>query len=102
MTVDITLFPEVDHLGAAQVREGQFTGPASYATGGDPVDIPNDLKMSEVWVFLATNPTNGTVIRHVAYDRATSKLKWFLNDGTEVAALTDLSTYTGQFFVTGK
>jgi hypothetical protein len=102
MTVDLSLFPAVDHLGAAQVREGQFTGPLSYATGGDPVNVGDDLKMSEVWVFLATQPTNGTTIRHVVYDRTANTLKWFLNDGSEVGNGVDLSTYSGQFFATGK
>jgi hypothetical protein len=38
----------------------------------------------------------------VVYDRTANTLKWFLNDGSEVGNGVDLSTYSGQFFATGK
>lgn len=102
LTVDMTIYPFVDLTAQAQVRSGKLTGPASYPTGGVVVDIPNELKMSEVWFFICTPPTNGTVVIEAVYDFAADKLKFFDMAGAEIANTTDLSLYTARFFCTGK
>lgn len=102
MEVDVTLYPFCDLTAQMQVRSGQLTGPNPYATGGDPVNVGDDLKLSEVFLFLVEPPSNGTVIRLVKYDYATNKLKWFDLAGNEIANGTDLSTYTARFLCTGK
>ena len=103
MTVDITLFPFVDLTAQAQVRSGKLTGPNAYVTGGDSVDVGNDLKLSEVWFFTAANPTNATAVHHTEYNYTTDKLQWFDgNTGSEVANGTNLGAFTARFFCTGK
>lgn len=103
MTVDTTLFPFTDLTGGnAQIRSGHLTGPASYVTGGDSVNLGDDLKMSEVWVFLAEPPSNGVDLRLVRYDYTNNKLKWFDLAGAEIAGGTNLAAYSARFFVTGK
>ena len=102
MEVDVTLYPFCDLTAQMQVRSGELTGPASYVAGGDPVNVGDDLKLSEVFLFLAEPPSNGTVIRLVRYDYAANTLKWFDMAGAEIAGGVDLSTYTARFFCTGK
>lgn len=103
MNIDITQFPFTDRSGGAERRHGVGTGPASYTTGGETVDPPNDLKLGTVWTFLADPAINLTPIALlVKYDYANNTLLWFQFDGTEVAALTDLSAYTYRFEAAGQ
>jgi hypothetical protein len=46
-------------------------------------------------------PTDGSVLRHVAWDYVNKKLKWFDNAGAEIAALTNLSTFACRIEVIG-
>lgn len=79
----------------------KFTGPASYATGGDSVTAA-ELGMGKVHVWNGATVSNGTVILLVHYDYANRKLKYFDLTGAEVAATTNLSTYTGYAEVIGQ
>ena len=102
MEVDVTLYPFCDLTAQMQVRSGQITGPASYVTGGDEVDVGNDLKLSEVFLFLCEPPSNGSVIRLARSDYTATTLKWFDMAGAEIANGVDLSGYTARFLCTGK
>lgn len=99
-TIDRTTFTSADASNAKLRRLGIYTGPASYATGGDPC-TPADLGLGKIHVFLIEPPTNGTVIVHAVYDYTNETVKWFDEAGAEIAAATDLSGYTARFEVIG-
>lgn len=96
-----TNWPMRDLTAQGQIRSGSYTGPASYPTGGETVDL-NEIGFSEVWWWAPMVFTNGTVVILAIYDAANSKLKFFDMAGAEIANATDLSTYTSTFFATGK
>ncbi len=79
-----------------------YTGPASYATGGDSLP-PGAVKLGRIKVILFEPALNaaGTAILLLRYDYAASKVKWFDMAGAEVAAATDLSGYSAGFEVIG-
>jgi hypothetical protein len=94
----VTKHPQISFQNAqASVR--QYTGPASYATGGDLIDA-NDLKIGsivDIWFTLAVNGA-GTV-RLLHYDGANGKIRWVVPDtGSEVANTTDLSGFQAFLF----
>lgn len=95
-------FPMRDLTAQAQVRTGKITGPASYPTGGEAVDLLEDLGLSQVWWWAPMVFTNGTAVILAIYDVVTSKVKYFDMAGAEIADATDLSAYTSTFFATGK
>lgn len=87
-------------LGNARAAVRTYTGPASYATGGDSL-VAREVKLShihDVWATLAVNAA-GTV-RLLLYDAANGTVLWYVpNTGAEVANGTDLSGYTAQILV---
>ena len=91
-----------DRSGANERRVVPYTGPASYATGGDSF-TPEELALGKLLAVLALTITNGTAIRVGAYDYTNKKILWYVpNTGAEVAATVDLSGFTGRFEVIGK
>ena len=103
MFTDLNIeWPMRDLTAQAQVRSGKITGPASYETGGEAVDLLEDLGLSQIWWWAPMVFTNGTLVISAIYDAVTNKVKYFDAAGTEVANATDLSTYTATFFCTGK
>ncbi len=82
----------------ARMAHGQYTGPASYVTGGDPW-VAGDVKLShltEIFFGLAVNGA-GT-IRGLLYDSTNDTVLWFVLDtGNEVANGTDLSGFNSRF-----
>lgn len=100
-TIDRTTIQFQDATATRIRRLGVYTGPASYATGGDSLTA-QELAMGRIDVFLAEPLTNGTVILVPRYDYAAQKLKVFDLAGAEVSAATNLSTYSGRFEAIGK
>ena len=91
-----------DKSATCQRRVFKYTGPASYATGGDSL-TPEELALSKIDVVLNKIIGNGTSIRIGWYDFTAKKILWFVpNTGVEVAAATDLSGFTGRMEVIGR
>lgn len=102
MTLNETSFPSRDRMSDRMVREVRYTGPASYATGGDPVNATSDLGLGEIFGVYGTI-SSGTAVRVPWFDYPNQKILWFVpNTGAEVAAAVDLSTFSGTLLFTGK
>lgn len=100
-TLDQTTIQAQDHTGTRIVRYGRYTGPASYATGGDPL-TPANVAMGKIDVMLTDNPSDGTTIYLTRYDHTNAKMKWFDLAGAEVAAAVNLSTFVLRYMAIGK
>lgn len=100
MTIDRTIGPYHDSSNARIRKVGLFTGPTSYATGGDSV-TPALLGMGRVEALLMEPFTNGSVIIFARYVPADETVKFFDMAGVEIANLTNLSTYTARFEAIG-
>lgn len=71
-----------------------YTGPVSYATGGD-TGLLAALGVGQIVTVLGTL-SNGSALLMVKYVHATEKLLIFsLATGAEVANAADISTYSG-------
>jgi acyl-CoA synthetase (AMP-forming)/AMP-acid ligase II len=93
-----------DNAGIRARRVVTIAGPASYATGGDPI-APRQLWLGMIEFFPSVIVLNaaGAAPRSVVYDYTNEKLRWFVTDtGAEVTATTDLSGYTFHVEVMGK
>lgn len=99
-TIDRTTVAYHDASNTRLRKIGTYTGPASYATGGDPC-TPGDLGLGKVHVIFFEHASNGTVILLARYDATTEKVKWFDLAGAEVANATALSAYTARFEAIG-
>lgn len=98
--LDLTLFRAEDVRSTKRVISGVYTGPASYATGGDAL-LPNEVKLGQIHYFDTEPPTNGTDLRLARYDYTNQKVKWFDLAGAEIANGTDLSAYSCRFEAVG-
>jgi hypothetical protein len=100
-TLTLTSFPFRDKMMDRLVREVQYTGPASYATGGDPIS-GSDLGSGEIFGVYG-NISDGSSVRTAWWDYANQKLKFFVpNTNVEVAAAVNLSTFSGTLLFTCK
>lgn len=107
MTLSETSFSARDRLADRMVRQVRYTGPASYAAGGDPVNAPTELGMGEVYVVVGeignVSGAVSTAIRLPHFDYANQKIQWFIpNTGAEVAGAVDLSGFSGVLTFFGK
>jgi hypothetical protein len=100
MSVGLTTFRAEDGSSTKRRTEGIYTGPASYATGGESI-LAGALKLGQVHLVLFEPASNGTVIILLKYDYTNSKVKAFDMAGAEIANATDLSTYTARFEAIG-
>lgn len=102
-TIDLTVARPRDVAGVRRRTIGQYTGPASYATGGDPF-VAGDAGLGEIekMIFAIARNVAGTAIRFVTYDHTNGKAMWFTDSSTEVAATTDLSTFRVRFEAVGR
>lgn len=100
-TIDRTTIQLQDATATRLRRLGVYTGPASYATGGDALSAA-DLGLGRVDVLHLEPLTNGTAILLARYDYTNAKVKVFDMAGAEVSAATNLSTYTARFIADGK
>lgn len=99
-TLDLTQYRAEDVRSTKRVISGIYTGPASYATGGDAF-VPGDVKLGQIHFLVANPASNGTDLRLVLYDYTNSKMKWFDLAGAEIANATDLSAYSARFEAVG-
>lgn len=91
----------IDSTSSQMLRTMRWTGPASYATGGEDVS-PSVFGVGYVNAILAAVITDGATTRVGAWNAATGKLLWFVpNTNAEVANATNLSTFTGALVVFG-
>lgn len=98
MPLDTTTIPDRHERTGAKIRKFyRVTGPTSYATGGESLNVG----LSRPELVLADHATNGTDLRIVQWDYANGKLKWFDLAGAEIANGTDLSTYAARVEVIG-
>lgn len=103
MNISETSFPARDRLNDRMVRQVRYTGPASYATGGDPVAATTDLGMGEVFAVTGSLIGSGSAVRLVFFDYTNQKLQMFVpNTGAEVANAVDLSGFSGVLTFYGK
>lgn len=90
-----------DASGSFLRRVERWTGPSSYATGGETCSastfgLGTLIKGPNGIAF------DGTNVRLVVWQPSTNKLLWFVpNTGAEVANGVDLSAYSLQFEVVG-
>lgn len=100
MPVGLTTFRAEDGSSTKRRTLGIYTGPASYATGGESITAAT-FKLGQVHVVLFNPATNGSVIVLLAYDYTNNKVKAFDMAGVEIANATDLSAYTARFEAIG-
>lgn len=100
-TLDKTIGAYHDASNARIRKIGNYTGPASYATGGDAL-VSGDLGMGRIEMLNFEIATNGSVILIVRYDYVNNKVKWFDLAGAEVANTTALGAYSARFEAIGK
>lgn len=93
MTFDSTIAP-YDQSATLKRQIATYTGPASYATGGDAVDA-GVIRGGRLLAIGAAVATDGTTAYLLWLDVANQKILWFVaSTGLEVAALVDLSAFT--------
>lgn len=92
--------PFQDRTGNYNRRVFQYTGPSSYATGGDSL-TPESIGLGRIEALLGLTISNGAAILWGWYDRTNEKIEWYSATGTEVTNATDLSAYTGVFEAVG-
>ena len=95
-----------DRVGKRFIWAGVYTGPKSYATGGDPLVIPPFQSQIDSIDSSGILSVSGTyivrAIPSVGAARATWKVKWYTAAApqTEVTAAVDLSAE--KFLLSGK
>ena len=101
MPLDKTVGNYFDSTNAHLVRVARWTGPASYATGGEDVS-PAIFGLGKIIALLGCVITDGTTTRIGVWNIATQKLQFIVpNTNVEVAAAVNLSTFTGAIVVFG-
>ena len=91
-----------DAAGVRMRRIGVYTGPASYATGGDSF-LPGDVSLGTVEFLSFEMATNGSVFYHVFYDVTNETAIWIVGTtGLEVGNAVDLAAFTCRFEAVGK
>ena len=92
-----TLTRSVKYFDASNTvhrRHGTYTGPASYATGGDALAAA-DFGLGTLVALHFTVPISTTpAARTLAWQASSGKVIWFDMAGAEIANGTDLSTFT--------
>jgi hypothetical protein len=101
MTITRTIGNYHDSSNARIRKIGQFAGPASYTTTGDPLTAA-ELGLGRVEVLLCEPFDNGTAILLAVYQVATARLKFYDMAGNEVANGTNLSGYNARFEAIGR
>lgn len=81
---------------------GGYTGPASYATGGDSFTA-SDVGMGRVEHLILSHAYDGTNLRLLVWNPTTQRVVWVVpNTNAEVAAAVDVSTFTARFEAIGQ
>jgi hypothetical protein len=100
MTITRTIGNYHDSSNSRIRKIGQFTGPASYTTGGDPL-TPADIGMGRIELLLCEPFDNGTGIVLGVYQVAAQTMKFYDMAGVEIANATNLSAYNARFEAIG-
>lgn len=83
---------------------GVYTGPSSYASGGDPI-TPTTFGLSDIRMLIvapALDPATVTAYQLVL-NPAKTKLIWYdYSNGMEVPANTTLNTYSANILAVGR
>ena len=90
-----------DKSGAKERRILAYTGPASYATGGDSL-TPESISLSKIEAVTGLTISNGTNVYFGYWNPSTKKILWYSATATEIANGTDLSGFTGRFEAIGR
>ena len=91
-----------DTWNTHKVAHRQYTGPASYVTGGDAL-VAQDVKLGTLDLALFEPATDGTNIYALMYDLTNAKVVWYdPSTAAEPAAATDLSGFSAQGLFIGK
>ena len=77
-----------------------YTGPASYATGGDSL-TPEQCQLGMIAAVLGLTISNGTNVYQGFWNATTKKILWYSATATEITNATDLSAFTGRIEVIG-
>lgn len=101
-TTDLTVARSRDVAGVRRRIVGQYTGPASYATGGDPF-VASEIGLGTIEFLDFENAISATPAnRLLTYDHAAEAVVWIVPDtGAEVANGTNLSTFSARFEAIG-
>lgn len=93
---------EFNAAGDERAWIATYTGPTSYATGGEPISpsVFGGQKIDNL--IIAGMPTGASVGRLAAWDAINGKVKVFTAPGTEAGAASDQSAYTWTAFVVVK
>lgn len=100
-TINRDAYPFFDKTFANEARIVVYTGPASYATGGDSF-TPESVALGKLGIVLNLTISNGTNVYWGHFNHTTKKILWYSATATEIANATDLSGFTGRFYVLGK
>lgn len=100
-TISRDAFPISDKSDANERRILAYTGPTSYATGGDSL-TPESIGLSKIGAVLGLVISDGTNVYWGFYNLSTKKILWYSATATEIANGTNLSTFTGRFEAIGK
>ena len=90
-----------DKSNAYERRVFKYTGPSSYATGGDTLN-PESIALGSIAALLGLLISDGSTQYYGWWDATNKKIKWFSATGTQVTNATDLSTFIGWFEAIGK
>lgn len=100
-TISLTVARGRDIAGVRRRTVGQYTGPASYATGGETI-APGDVGMGVLEFVDFELATDGTDWYGIMYDHPTGKAIWVvLSSGNQVAGAVDLSAFNARFEAVG-
>ena len=99
-TLNPAAFPQPDRTNQTQRRNVTYTGPTSYATGGDSMP-PESVGLGKIHAILGLTISDGTNVYFGYYNKTTEMILWYSATATEIANGTDLSTFTGSFEVIG-
>lgn len=92
----------VQDMGATTRRPlVAYTGPASYATGGDTA-VKTAAGLGKILAVLGLLISDGTLTYVGWYNPTTDAILWFDMVGAQVANAVDLSTFTGTFEIIGQ
>ena len=101
-TSSSAIVPFQDKTAAFIRRVFRYTGPSSYATGGEALDPTNDFGVGTINAIVGGVLWNGSAARLAWWDVTNKKLVIVVpNTGAEVGNGTDLSGYSGQLEALG-
>jgi hypothetical protein len=96
------VLPRPDKSADRLRKTFRWTGPASYTTGGEAVNVTTVFGMGRIDKWTMDHPSNGSVVIVALYDYTNAKIKYFDMAGVEITSTTDLSTYSFRSEIIGR